>query len=269
MNCAGGSLLAMCDRAPHLVDLAAFASFPLQGSVGARRNVMTARSWPPRVRGVQRVVLRFFRRSMIAASLGTSFASAIEAQALDAFLPRARRLMREAPFIDTHNDLPYMSGLKSDFDLERYDPDKTLSDIDTDLPRAAKGLVGAHSGRRSSHRRTRERAGTMVIEQIDMIHRMTARSPRLAFATTADDIVRIHRQGKIAWTTCRPAHRARAPRPAPTPGRVSSASHGTRPSHRTYHVPPLPSGLLTCPVPSGHATWSLPRPSMPSPPYSP
>ena len=44
-------------------------------------------------------------------------------KARDAYLSRARRLMREAPFIDTHNDLPEMSRLKSGFDLERYDPD--------------------------------------------------------------------------------------------------------------------------------------------------
>ncbi|MBC7896933.1 MAG: membrane dipeptidase [Cytophagaceae bacterium] len=123
----------------------------------------------------------------------------VEAQTRDSFLPRARRLMREAPFIDTHNDLPWMSYQRSAYDLERYDPDKGLPDLDTDLPRAVKGGVGgqfwaayvpsAYEGKG---------AGTMALEQIDMIHRMIARSPRLAYATTADDIVRIHRQRKIA-----------------------------------------------------------------------
>ncbi|MBC7896026.1 MAG: membrane dipeptidase, partial [Cytophagaceae bacterium] len=66
----------------------------------------------------------------------------VEAQTRDSFLPRARRLMREAPFIDTHNDLPWMSYQRSAYDLERYDPDKGLPDLDTDLPRAVKGGVG-------------------------------------------------------------------------------------------------------------------------------
>ena len=122
-----------------------------------------------------------------------------EAKSRDAYLARARRLMREAPFIDTHNDLPEMLRLKASYDLERYDPDKGLPDIDTDLPRAVKGLVGgqfwaayvpsAYEGKG---------AGTVVLEEIDVIHRMVERSPRLAFATTAGDIVRIHKQGKIA-----------------------------------------------------------------------
>ncbi|MFN8670372.1 MAG: dipeptidase [Gemmatimonadaceae bacterium] len=142
-----------------------------------------------------------FRRALIPAlALITLCAPNLRAQATrDQFLPRARRLMREAPFIDTHNDLPEMSRLKSGFDLERYDPDKSLPDIDTDLPRAVKGQVGGQfwaayvpSGYEGKG------AGTMVLEEIDMIHRMIARSPRLAYATTADDIVRIHRTGKLA-----------------------------------------------------------------------
>ncbi len=142
-----------------------------------------------------------FRRALVPAlALVTLCAPTLRAQApRDAFLARARRLMREAPFIDTHNDLPEMSRLKAGFDLERYDPDKSLPDIDTDLPRAVKGQVGGEfwaayvpSGYEGKG------AGTMVLEEIDMIHRMIARSPRLGYATTADDIVRIHRTGKIA-----------------------------------------------------------------------
>jgi membrane dipeptidase len=122
-----------------------------------------------------------------------------QARSRDSYLPQARRLMREAPFIDTHNDLPEMLRLKAGFDLEAYDPDKALPDIDTDLPRAVRGRVGgqfwaayvpsAYDGKG---------AGRMVLEAIDLVHRMVARSPRLEFARTADDIVRIHRGGKIA-----------------------------------------------------------------------
>jgi hypothetical protein len=40
-----------------------------------------------------------------------------QARSRDSYLPQARRLMREAPFIDTHNDLPEMLRLKAGFDL--------------------------------------------------------------------------------------------------------------------------------------------------------
>jgi membrane dipeptidase len=38
----------------------------------------------------------------------------------------------------------------------------------------------------------------VALEQIDLIHRMTAASPDLRLALTADDVVRAHREGKIA-----------------------------------------------------------------------
>lgn len=123
----------------------------------------------------------------------------LAAQSRDAFLPRARRLLREAPLVDTHNDLPEMLRMRGQFDLERYDPNKSLPDIDTDIPRAKKGGVGgqfwaayvpsAYEGKG---------AVTMVLEEIDVIHRMIARSSALGYATTASDVVRLHRQGKIA-----------------------------------------------------------------------
>ena len=117
----------------------------------------------------------------------------------DAYLPRARRLMRAAPFIDTHNDLPEMLRLKASYDLERYDPDKSLPDIDTDIPRAVKGGVGAQFWAAYVPSAYEGKgAGLTVLEEIDVIHRMIERSPKLSYATTADDIVRIHRGGKIA-----------------------------------------------------------------------
>ncbi len=117
----------------------------------------------------------------------------------DSFLPRARRLMREAPFIDSHNDLPEMIRLKADFDIEKYDPEKPLTGIDTDIPRARKGLVGGQFWAAYVPSQYEGKgAGKMVLESIDLIHRMIERSPHLEFATTADDIVRIHRKGKIA-----------------------------------------------------------------------
>jgi membrane dipeptidase len=125
--------------------------------------------------------------------------SPLPAQDRDSFLPKARRLMREAPFIDTHNDLPEMIRLRGAYDLERYDPDKRLPDLDTDIPRAVAGGVGGQFwAAYVSSAYEGKGAGRVVIEEIDLIHRMIARSPHLEYATTADDIVRIHRAGKIA-----------------------------------------------------------------------
>ncbi len=116
-----------------------------------------------------------------------------------ALLARARRLHREMPMVDTHNDLPEMVRGRAGNDLDKMNPDLPLDSIDTDVPRLKKGLVGAQfwaayvpstfiSGGASRY----------ALEQIDVIHRMIARSPTLRYAKTADDIVRIHSQGKIA-----------------------------------------------------------------------
>ncbi len=126
--------------------------------------------------------------------------SLAEAQASrESFLPRARELMGAAPFIDTHNDLPEMIRLKGAFNLDKYDPDGALPDIDTDIPRARRGLVGGQFwAAYVPSQYEGNGASTMVLEEIDLIRRMIARSPHLELATTADDIVRIHRAGRIA-----------------------------------------------------------------------
>ena len=113
-------------------------------------------------------------------------------------LARARRLHREVPMIDTHNDLPEMIHGGAHGDLSAMDPDKTLS-IDTDIPRLKKGLVGGQFFAAYVASSFIEKGGAKVaLEQIDIIDRFTKRSPSLAAARTADDIIRIHTKGKIA-----------------------------------------------------------------------
>ncbi len=118
---------------------------------------------------------------------------------LAALLTRARRLHREVPMIDTHNDLA--SGILSDGkgNLATMDPDRGIPSLDTDIPRLKAGQVGGQFWAAyvpSSF--MSQGAARFALEEIDVIHRMVARSPSLAFATTADDIVRIHREGRIA-----------------------------------------------------------------------
>ncbi|MBI3791738.1 MAG: membrane dipeptidase [Gemmatimonadetes bacterium] len=126
-------------------------------------------------------------------------AASTVARDLASYLPRARRLMKEAPFIDSHNDLPEMLQGRSGGDFSKEDPDGHIARLDTDLPRMVAGGVGGeffaafvpaiYDGKG---------AAKQALLQIDLIHRMTDRSPRLRWATTADDIVRAHKAGRIA-----------------------------------------------------------------------
>ncbi len=114
-------------------------------------------------------------------------------------LERARQFHREVPLIDGHNDLSsaVLSTGKGSF--EHFDPDKGLPDLDTDIPRLRTGLVGGQFW--SAYVPSSlmgQGAGIFALQQIDAIRRMVARSPSLEFAVTADEIVRIHKEGKIA-----------------------------------------------------------------------
>jgi len=117
----------------------------------------------------------------------------------DRFLERALALHRASPMIDTHNDLPEVLRDRVQNDLARMDPEKPLADIDTDLPRMKKGGVGGQFWSAYVGASYVDKGGaTVALEQIDVIRRMTAQSPSLRWATTADDIVRAHAAGKIA-----------------------------------------------------------------------
>ncbi len=114
-------------------------------------------------------------------------------------LDRARRLHREAPLVDGHNDLPFEIRVKGGGDLLRMDPDGPLPAQHTDVPRLREGGVGgvfwaayvpptlAGNG-----------AARFALEQIGLIHAMTERSPHLESARAAADVARIHAAGRIA-----------------------------------------------------------------------
>jgi membrane dipeptidase len=113
----------------------------------------------------------------------------------------ARRLHADALVIDGHNDLPWMIREKGNAFTKRFDLNKLQPDLHTDIPRLRKGGVGAQFWSAWVPADTAKK-GTAVretLEQIDVIHRMVATYPEtFAMAATADDIVRLHRQGKIA-----------------------------------------------------------------------
>jgi len=114
------------------------------------------------------------------------------------------QILAETPLIDGHNDLPWqfrklskdgVDGIELGEDMTALTPP-----VATDLKRLKAGGVGGQfwavyvpasmSG---------AEAVAALLEQIDRVHRFVARYPdSLELALTAEDVVRIHGQGKIA-----------------------------------------------------------------------
>lgn len=118
--------------------------------------------------------------------------------------PRVDRILREVPLIDGHNDLPwqYRERVKNELakiDI-RQDQSKLEKPLHTDIARLRTGRVGGQfwSVYVPASMKGPE-AVQAVLEQIDVVHRLDAIYPdTFALALTADDIVRIHKSGKIA-----------------------------------------------------------------------
>lgn len=115
--------------------------------------------------------------------------------------PEALRIHRASIVIDGHNDLPWKLREQSESSFETLDISQPQASLHTDIPRLRQGGLGAQFWSAFVPVRTMESGGAarMALEQIDLIHRMVRRYPDVfEMAYTADDIVRIHRSGKIA-----------------------------------------------------------------------
>jgi membrane dipeptidase len=117
---------------------------------------------------------------------------------------RARKILDEVPLIDGHNDLPWEYRARAKNHLDKIDLSadtrKLEKPLHTDIPRLKQGGVGAQfwSVYVPADRVGAEATRT-VLEQIDVVHRLARRYPEtFEVATTADDVVRIHKAGKIA-----------------------------------------------------------------------
>jgi membrane dipeptidase len=135
-------------------------------------------------------------------AIAVPLAAAVAPQS-DAAMDRARRLLREVPVIDGHNDYPWEVRQKAEFDLAKLDMRQRQPSIMTDFERLASGGVGGQFWSvyvPSPAPGTDPAASvTMTLEQIDIVHRMVARYPeKLVLALTAEDIERAQKQGKIA-----------------------------------------------------------------------
>ncbi|HYD89332.1 MAG TPA: dipeptidase [Vitreimonas sp.] len=117
---------------------------------------------------------------------------------------RIDRILRRTPLIDGHNDLPWAirddhGGDLAAIDLDR-DTRRLTPPLHTDIPRLRRGRVGAQFWSVYVPATFKDLDATQAtFEQIDLARRIIARYPRaFEFADSADDIVRIHRAGRIA-----------------------------------------------------------------------
>lgn len=115
--------------------------------------------------------------------------------------PQAMRIHRQALLIDGHNDFPWELRTKRHSSFDEGDMSRTLTNFQTDIPRLKQGGVGAQfwAAYVPAETATTGGAARETLEQIDLIHRMVARYPEtFGFAGAADDILRIHKSGRIA-----------------------------------------------------------------------
>jgi membrane dipeptidase len=113
----------------------------------------------------------------------------------------ALRLHKEALVFDGHNDLPWQFRQKAGLSFSRLDITREQKGVHTDIPRLRRGGVGAQfwAAYVPADKAKRSVAVRDTLEQIDVIHRMVRSHPDVfEMAGTADDVVRIHKAGKIA-----------------------------------------------------------------------
>src|SRR5207248_2963956 len=113
----------------------------------------------------------------------------------------ALKIHRDALLVDGHNDLPWQYRVQKDLSFLNLDITKPQKTLHTDIPRLRKGNVGAQFWSAYVPAETRK-SGTAVREtlvQIDVIDRLVRAYPdTFAMAGSADAILRIHKEGKIA-----------------------------------------------------------------------
>jgi N-acyl-D-amino-acid deacylase len=112
-----------------------------------------------------------------------------------------RRIHQAGFVLDGHNDLPWETREKASSSFEKLDISKPQPTIHTDIPRLRKGNVGAQfwSVYVPAETGPEGKALLQTLEQIELVEAMLKRYPEVfEKALTADDVVRIQKQGKIA-----------------------------------------------------------------------
>ena len=143
------------------------------------------------------------RTALLTSVAAVLMAGPVLAQAADPGEARARRILERTPLIDGHNDLPWALRQNHGNDPHAVDLTANLdasTDLHTDIPRLRAGGVGGQFWSvYVPASMSPPDAAVATFEQIDTVKRMVAAHPEaFELATTADDIQRIHRRGKIA-----------------------------------------------------------------------
>ncbi|MFO0788583.1 MAG: dipeptidase [Pirellulales bacterium] len=114
---------------------------------------------------------------------------------------RARALHADSLLIDGHNDMPWEIRKQGSSSFEKLDISQRQSSLQTDIPKLREGGVGAQfwSVWVPVELGYKGEALATTLEQIELVRQMVAHYPdTFALALTADDIERIHKEGKIA-----------------------------------------------------------------------
>jgi membrane dipeptidase len=144
-----------------------------------------------------------FFRTLVSLSLIMTAMAKAASDSTDQHLAEVRKILKEVPLIDGHNDVPWQYRKRSnDFTAInlREDTRKLKNPMVTDIPRLREGGFGGQfwsvyipatlSG---------PEAVKAVLEQIDVVHYMMREySDTFELALTAADVERIHHKGKIA-----------------------------------------------------------------------
>jgi len=130
-------------------------------------------------------------------------ATPLAAQPIDpAVQTRIDRILKKTPLIDGHNDLPWALRQNHQSRIEGLESggDKREKPLMTDMARLRAGRVGGQFWSvYISGTLTGDEAIRTTIEQIDTARRLIDAYPNdLQLASSADDVVRIHRAGRVA-----------------------------------------------------------------------
>ena len=147
--------------------------------------------------------MKLASKLVLAAAIGSLAAPSLAQSIAPAVQKRIDRILKQTPLIDGHNDIAEqlaenykrnISGLESGTDRRQPHP------LMTDMARLHEGRVGGQfwsvyiNGAVTGDAAIRE-----TIEEIDVVRRMIDAYPKdLELARTADDVVRIHKAGKVA-----------------------------------------------------------------------
>src|SRR6266545_794422 len=149
---------------------------------------------------VQGFELLFRMRNILLVALLLAPVAGVQTQSSDALLEHARKLHREVPLIDGHNDYPWELRQKAKRDFRNLDISKPQPSVMTDIARLRAGGVGGQFW--SVYvpvELTGQSAVTATLEEIDTVHRLVRQYPEtFELALDAGDVERIFKSGKIA-----------------------------------------------------------------------